>query len=179
MNEATKRRVEDIIYDTYGVLAPETIAKHIARETGVTLRPRTVKRKAVGLGIRATDAQGYITLSDAARMLGLTHRGLTYHLGINGYEVIGRAMCRFITPETFDKVKAHYKPDLSNLIRLAEVYRRLNYSRVYVTKLIHDGRIKAIKRGAYWYVTKEELQRIEREGIPDRRVNNRIRKKNG
>lgn len=52
---------------------------------------------------------------------------------------------------------------------LAEVQEILNVSRASLYNYIRDGKMKAIKIGSAWRVPGEELERLTREGIEDRR----------
>lgn len=53
---------------------------------------------------------------------------------------------------------------------LNEVQEILQVSRRSLYNYVKDGKLNAIKIGSAWRVTPEELDRLAREGIDDRRM---------
>jgi len=60
--------------------------------------------------------------------------------------------------------------DTPQMFTLAEVEEVLQVSRRSLYTYIKEGKLDAIRIGRTWRVTLEELQRLSREGITDKRT---------
>lgn len=56
----------------------------------------------------------------------------------------------------------NYEPSFLTIFDLSQ---RLGFSRQYISKLVLEKKIKAIKVGKNWRIPIEEVKRIEKEGV--------------
>lgn len=156
------QRAIELIYDFYGIVWAETLAKRIERETGMRFPARSIIAKAHTLGLRQRDAQGYLSIADASRELGIPHRTLDKHLRRYGFQLLGRGTMRFVNDEQMAKLREFYAPADATQpsMPIKDACAAIGYSREGALGLIQKGRLRAFKVGAFWRVPVAEVDRI-------------------
>ncbi len=58
-----------------------------------------------------------------------------------------------------------YNSVMSELMKLTDVLKEIPVSRTNMIKWIRDGKVKGIRLGKKWFVLRDEVERIKREGV--------------
>lgn len=148
------------LYEMYGTNTTKAIAKTLSNRFGVALSARAVQQKAYKLGLKAVDAQGYLTLYEASRQLGVPPTTIHQHMTRKGLRSIGRGFHAFIDEETFERLKRFYAAPEEPALLLSKAAERLCYSSSHVHKLIRTGRLRGVRRGSRWLIPVSEISRF-------------------
>lgn len=154
---------DDIILDFWGLEKPETLQKRILKETG---RPRSIDAVMVRghtLGLDYRTAQGYFSIADAARELGIKPWPLYHRINAGTLKTLGRGKCRFIPEEEMARLRKEFPPPPARSMSRSEAMRALGYGEGHMSRLLIAGAVRAVKRGERWYVDADHVQELVEE----------------
>lgn len=155
------RDVEERIAALYGTVLDHHIAGMLSREFGMEFTADGIRQHiSRKMGITAADAQGNLSISDAARELGVPFARLHALIRRKGLEVTGSGRCRFLTPDTWRAVQAYYVAPPEPTVTIHEAAARLGKGFDWTYNQIKTRRLKAYKHGADWRVSCADLERF-------------------
>lgn len=154
--------VQERLNALYGVHKASAIAKILTRETGMSFSLYAVKTFASKIGLTAATAQGRITISDAAREIGVTPQRLQMLIDRKQLDTTSTSSgyCRYLTDETWAFVQAYYTKPPEPTITLQQAADRLKRGIDWVYLQVRAGKLKAWKYGAKWCVSAQDAERL-------------------
>lgn len=158
---------EDRLAALYGMYKPEHIAGMLSKETCHTFtRAAVIQQATQKLGIDTMTAQGLISISDAARELGVAVT--TVHATVTKYkklkaEKTRSGYCRYVTDETMDYLRLYYAQPPEPTITLQQAADRLKRGLDWTYTRVRAGKLKAWKCGANWRVSAQDTERLRWE----------------
>lgn len=156
----------ELLYAWYGLYPNAEIAKRLSKASGQHFTCAAVSIKAWKEGLNVLDAQGYLSISELARDLGVTltrlHKALRYQFGEKATQ--GRGRARFVTSEAEAWARTRYaaKP-AEPWMPLSEAARRLGYALGSLSNMARSGEIRSVMDGARRRIPVAEVERILRE----------------
>lgn len=163
--------VEERLASLYGTMKPQHIATRLTNEFGFHFSMEAVRRYATQeLGIKVTDAQGELTISDAARELGVKIHTLHQFISKQGLTVTGTGYCRFLTPETWRALQAYYVKPPEPTLSIPEAAERLNFTVDGIYKQVKTQRLRAWRWGGKWRVSVADVERARIEQARQRQL---------
>lgn len=152
---------EEILADSYGKFQPEAIAKILTEQTGNTFTAAAVVQYATqSMGLSEADNQGRLTLSEAARQVGVSPQTLTAWIKRQGLKVKGTRRYRHLYPETWEAVQAFYTVPPEPVMTLQEAADRLKRGTDWTYRRIGEGKLRAYKYGGDWRVSRADVERF-------------------
>lgn len=162
--------VEERIAALYGNVLDHHIAGMLTREFGMPFTREGIKQHVSRkMGITTADAQGNLSISDAARELGIPGARLNALIKRQGLAVTGSGRCRFLTPETWRAVQAYYMPPPEPTVSLQQAADSLKRGFDWTYNQVMAQRLKAYKHGGDWRVSCSDLERFRWELIRSRK----------
>lgn len=155
------KEADEILVGTYGAWFPATVAKRINTALGTRFTRVAVESRACQLGIPGKDCQGLLTVSEAARQLGILRSQLHKYIAAHELELMGHGHFRHLTDKTWRVVQEVYAIPPEPCITTTEAARRLHYTRDSIVDKIESGKVKAWKRGQQWRVSLADVERLE------------------
>lgn len=153
--------VEETLTTLYGKVSPEEIAATLTRERGLPFsRAAVVQYATQTLGITTADAQGDLTISEAARELGIPIATLSAMMRRHDLPTKGTGRARFLTAETWRAVQAYYASPPEPVMTLQEAADRLRLSIDVTYNHVKTQQLKAYKHGGDWKVSRADCERF-------------------
>lgn len=157
------RLEDDILEEQYGKLTAEAIGRRLEQATGHPRSAACVVQRAGKLNIDHRTNQAGVTLTDAARDIGVSN-GILYNLVDTGkLKTFGQGKVCLITYEDLERIRALYPPAPASWMTSPEARRKLGYGSTQWCRLLRAGVIKAVKRGHLWYVDAAHVEQLAGE----------------
>lgn len=158
---------EEMIEDLYGRLTVKAIAARINKTLGANYTPRAVWKKANRMGLDYRDAQGFMTISETARQLGVPKKTIMRGITLLGITPMGRSpRARFLRDADVEQLRAKYARPAVPTVSTAEAAKALGVSPATVANLIKRGQLRAHRAGKLWLVEAAQLERRDTWGRP-------------
>lgn len=152
---------EQVLIDMYGTHPAEAIAARLFREFAVTYSEVAIWRKSDKLGLLYRDAQGLLTLREAARELGTDHKTLRRWIVRLGVKPAGRSSAaKFLDEKAMARLRAALGTTCET-VSVREAGLLLGLAGQTVTLRCHAGTLA--------YQRKGNLFRVERAQLPSGR----------
>lgn len=152
---------EKVLAEMYGTYTAEAIAARLFREFGTTYTEMAVWRKSDKLGLHYTDAQGLLTIREAARQLDVCHKNVLRWLAKLGIKATGRSpAAKFLDEKAMERLRAALVPTVPT-VSVREAGLLLGLEGQTVTLRCKAGKLAYQRRG--------NLYRVERAQLPSGR----------
>lgn len=156
------KEADTILIDNFSMWLPENVANRINATLGTKFTGIAVAERASQLGLSAVDCQGLVTITDAARQVGICRSALWRFIDRYKLETVGRGHFTFLAEKTWQAIQERYKTPPEPTIGTVEAARRLKYERVTVTEYAEVGKIRAYKFGNRWRISLADVEWLER-----------------
>lgn len=150
----------EVLHSLWGKKTPEVIAAKLRRDYGAGVTPMAVRMKAHREGLDYRDAQGDLTLTDAACELGLSVAGMYDAMRVVGVKPYGNGKGRFITQEDLAALKKRYPPAPWPTVSTADAAMRLKIHPDTVLWHIEAGNLTGHRFGQRWLVKTADVERL-------------------
>lgn len=155
---------DEVVYANYGTMTAEHLAARINSLFGTNFTFKAINQRANDLGIDARDCQGMLTITDAARELGIDYSALSKFIIRHNLSTVGKGKSRYLTDDTWRVAQATWPPTPEPWVSVVEAGRRLNFAECTIWRCyIKTGKLKAYRFGKLWRVSLSDLERMERE----------------
>ncbi|MFP5503740.1 MAG: helix-turn-helix domain-containing protein [Candidatus Sericytochromatia bacterium] len=157
-----KPEVEDALHELYGRFTADVVAKVLTDRFGKPFTKNAVHKHASKLGLLAGEAQGYMSLAEAARQLGINKQTIRFFFASRGLKARKGSVAWQLTEAQWDMLVARYGARERGVTTTVAA-ERLGVSRNVVHNWIVAG-IVAVERFGYHYrIPEAEIERLRRE----------------
>lgn len=161
---------DELLTSLYGTINAGHIANRLNSKFGTRFTGGAVYERAWELGLNASDCQGLLTITQAARELGITDTRLCRFLARTKLPTIGRGKFTFLTEETWAAAQVEYPPLPEACVSAPEAARRLNFTLHAINKMTRRKALRGHKVGRLWFIPLVDVERMEREQRGARRI---------
>lgn len=154
--------VVDMLYSHWGLRSAAGVASMLTRQFGKTFTRAAVLRKANELDLTVSTAQHYVSIVDAARVLGLPYSTLLNHCKRQGLRLLGTRAMRFLPDDTWCQVQAYYAPPPEPCVGVSEAARRLICTPSAIQQAVKRGTMPHYRHGGCLRIPVAVIERRER-----------------
>ena len=148
-----------MLHSIYGERPATQTAQMINRRYGTTFTAEAVKVRANREGLSTTSNRGELTLSDAARQVGVSIHAVRAFFIRERIHLGGSGRCRFVSDEAMVALNTHFRRPPEPVISLMEAARLARVDDSTVRKHARSGRIRSYKILGNLYVSSLDVSR--------------------
>jgi hypothetical protein len=119
--------MDEVLYANYGKITAQPLANRINSIFNTTFTATAIHNRAFDLGIKAADNQDLLTISQAAKELGINPSAISKFITKHQLSTSGRGKYTYLTDDTWRVVQAEWPIIAEPCISAREASRRLNY----------------------------------------------------
>jgi excisionase family DNA binding protein len=157
------RAQDDIIEAHWGFRSSRTIAKLIARETGVVRSHHAVRSRACKLNLDHRTNQAAVSIADAVRETGVSRQKVRRLIDKGVIKATGSGVLRLIKYDDLDVIRQAYPVASFRAISTPEARKILGYTHARLTMLLQTGAMRGMLSGGRWLVDADHVDEIARQ----------------
>lgn len=150
----------EILYEYWGAFRAAEVTARVNKACGTNYTIHAARGQARALGLDAFSAQGWVTIAEAARQVGLSQPAASKAVKRHNIESVKRRLYSFITVEGLEKLKAIYPPIKERVVTPPEAAKLIGIKPSWMSKLIKQGEVRSIQRGGFHFVPMAEVERL-------------------
>jgi excisionase family DNA binding protein len=152
----------EYLHQNYGLYTARAIASKLRGLYGMKVSVDAVQEKARVEGLKASDAQGLLNFTDAAKELELSLSTLWNHVRRHGLKVEGHGRYKYLPEAVFKHLQEVYRKPPEPTVSIPEASRKLAYSPREVGRMIDAGKLRAYRYGDRWRVATNSIHDYKR-----------------
>jgi excisionase family DNA binding protein len=153
---------DELLVSLWGMFTASATASKMNAKLGTRFSDRALVSRAQKLGLNGQDCQGYVTIADAARELGVRMPRVWKYVQAKKIPTTGRGRWCFLNEAAMATLRAAFPPIPVPTVTVTQAAARLHFRELTIRRKVVRGELRGYRQGDRILVALADIERLER-----------------